>query len=265
MPPTNPVPAASGDTRSAIEIFWARTELSKLEARFAVSQEMGALPQLSIQALRAITLQYRYFTQAFVTDLALLVSRCPEGRLRSLLGQLVHEELGCGDPEATHLRLYDRFLESIGAIDLRAGAGALSAGIHPQVRELLAELRDRTARRSIFFAIGMRGLGGECVCGVYFSVMFVHLRKHPFIIERESNIDWRFWDIHAGHADLEHNHLVRAAVTELLLDGEHPDAVSEVAAGYDFGTATWDRFWTTVYGDHITSRLARRGDARASW
>lgn len=243
--------AAPVDPRSAIEAFWARAALSKLAARFAVSQEMAALPHLSIQALRAITLQYRYFTQAFVTDLALLVARCPEGRLRSLLGQLVNEELGSGEPEAAHLRLYDRFLESIGAIEPGASADELCTRVHPKVRELLAELRDRTVHNSTFYALGMRGMGGECVCGVYFSVMHVHLRKHPFILEHESSIDWRFWDIHAGHADVEHNELVRAAIAELLLDGEHPDAVSQVAAGYDFGTATWDGFWTTVYGDHL--------------
>ena len=61
----------------------------------------------------------------------------------------------------------------------------------------------------------------------------------------------RFWDIHAGHADVEHDELVRAAVAELLLDGKHPDAVSEVAAGDDHGTATWDEFWATLYGDHL--------------
>lgn len=243
--------SAHGDARSAVEAFWARAELSKLEAKFAVAQEMGALPRLSIQALRAITLQYRYFTQAFVTDLALLVARCPEGRLRSLLGQLVNEELGAGDPEEAHLHLYDRFLESIGAIEPNTSAGELRAHLHPRVRELLAELRDRTINNSLFYAIGMRGMGGECVCGVYFSVMHVHLRKHPFIIENEHKIDWRFWDIHAGHADVEHNKLVRAAVAELLIDGEHPHAVNEVSAGYDHGTATWDGFWTTVYGDHL--------------
>ena len=242
--------SAHGDARSAIEAFWARAALSKLEAKFAVAREMDALPHLSIQALRAIALQYRYFTQAFVTDLAFLVARCPEGRLRSLLGQLVDEELGRGDPEQAHLRLYDRFLDSIGAIEPGASAGELSTRVHPRVRELLAGLRDRTLHSSTFYAIGMRGMGGECVCGVYFSVMYVHLRKHPFIIENESNIDWRFWDIHAGHADAEHNQLVRAAVAELL-HGEHPDAVNEVAAGFDYGTATWDGFWTTVYGDHI--------------
>ncbi|HEX2687356.1 MAG TPA: iron-containing redox enzyme family protein [Kofleriaceae bacterium] len=243
--------SARGDARSAVEAFWARTELSKLEAKFAVAREMDALPRLSIQALRAIALQYRYFTQAFATDLAFLVARCPEGRLRSLLGQLVNEELGCGDPQEAHLQLYDRFLESIGAIEPGASAEELGARVHPGVRELLTELRDRTANKSTFYAIGVRGMGEECVCGVYFSVMHVHLRKHPFIIENESNIDWRFWNIHAGHADLEHNQLVRAAVAELLLDGEPPDAVNEVAAGYDYGTATWDGFWTMVYGDHI--------------
>jgi len=105
------------DARAALDAFWARAELSKLEARFAIAKEMAALPGLPIQALRAIALQYRYFTQIFVTDLAHLVVRCPEGRLRSLLGQLVNEELGGGDPEQAHLRLYDRFLESIGAIE----------------------------------------------------------------------------------------------------------------------------------------------------
>jgi hypothetical protein len=239
-----------GDARSALEAFWARAELSKLEAKFAVAREMDALPRLSIEALRAITLQYRYFTQAFVTDLALLVVRCPEGRLRSLLGQLVDDELGSGDPQAAHLRLYDRFLESIGAIEPGTTADELRDRAHPRVRELLADLGHRTVHRSTLYAIGMRGMGGECVCGVYFGVMHVHLRKHPFILANDASIDWRFWDIHAGHADAEHNQLVRRAVAELL-DGKPADAVHDVAAGYDHGTATWDQFWTTVYGDHI--------------
>jgi Iron-containing redox enzyme len=238
------------DARAELEAFWARAALHKLEARFAVAREMEALPRLPVRALRDVALQYRYFTQAFATDLALLVARCPEGRLRSLLGQLVNEELGEGDPEESHLRLYDRFLESIGAIEPGAAAEDLGAGVHPRVGELLADLRDRTVHRSTYYAIGMRGMGGECVCGVYFSVMHVHLRRHPFIVEHESAIDWKFWDIHAGHADVEHNEKVRAAVAELLLGGQ-PDAVAEVSAGYDFGTTTWESFWATVYGDHV--------------
>lgn len=245
------VSSAHGDARAALKAFWARAELSKLKAKFAVAQEMDILPRLSIQALRAIALQYRYFTQAFVTDLALLVARCPEGGLRSLIGQLVDEELGQGDPEEAHLRLYDCFLESIGAIEPGTSSDELSARAHPRVRELLAELRDHTVNKSTFYAIGLRGMGGECVCGVYFSVMHVHLRKHPFIVEHETKIDWRFWDIHAGNADVEHNERVRTAVAEFLLDSKHPYAVNEVSAGYESGTAIWDEFWSTLYGDHI--------------
>jgi len=234
----------------ALEAFWARAAISKLEARFALAREMETLPHLPIAQLRAIVFQYRYFTQAFITDLALLVSRCPEGRLRSLLGQLVDEELGEGDPEQAHARLYDRFLESIGAIEPGASPHDLRGSVHPKVRELLADLRDRTINFSPLYAIGMRGLGGECVCGVYFSVMHTHLRRHPFIVENGATIDWKFWDIHAGHADAEHNHLVREAVAELLRERQQADAVDELARGYDFGTSMWDAFWSTLYHHH---------------
>jgi hypothetical protein len=180
-------------SRLSLEAFWERAAISKLEAKFAVAREMEAIPHLALHQLRAIVFQYRYFTQAFVTDLAVLVARCPEGRLRSLLGQLLNEELGQGNPEAAHLQLYDRFLHSIGAIADDARPAELRDQIHPRVRTLLDELRDRTASRPLLYAIGMR-----------------------VVIEHESKIDWTFWDIHTGHADLEHNELVRSAVKEFV-------------------------------------------------
>jgi len=241
---------AGDEAGSALEAFWARAAMSKLETKFALAREMTALPRLPIETLRAVLLQYRYFTRAFIADLAVLVARCPDGRLRSLLGQLVNEELGMGDPEEAHARLYDRFLESIGAIQPGQTPEQLDAAAHPKVSALLHQLGDRTLHRSALYAIGMRGLGGECVCGVYFGVMHVHLREHPFIVANEATIDWRFWDIHAGHADVEHNEQVRASVAELLERLGDGGAVEELAQGYDFGTATWDAFWTAVYREH---------------
>jgi len=239
----------------SLEAFWDKAAISKLEAKFAVAKEMAALPRLSIQQLRSIAFQYRYFTQAFATDLAVLVARCPEGLLRSLLGQLLNEELGQGNPEEAHMRLYDRFLYSMGAIEPGTTPAQLRDQVHPRVRALMDELRDRTTKRSLPYAIGMRGLGGECVCGVYFSVMHVHLRQHPFIVQNAAQIDWAFWDIHAGHADLEHNEAVRAAVKAFVYDddgGSHD--LAELSDGFDHGTATWDAFWTTVYTEHFGPR-----------
>jgi hypothetical protein len=250
------VSASRTRTMSTLEAFWDRAAISKLEAKFAVAKEMEAIPRLSIQELRAIVFQYRYFTQAFATDLAVLIARCPEGPLRSLLGRLLNEELGEGNPEAAHMRLYDRFLCSIGAIDPGAPPAQLRAQVHPRVGTLLDELRDRTARRPLLYAIGMRGVGGECVCGVYFSVMHVHLRQHPFVIQHESQIDWSFWDIHAGHADVEHNELVRAAVRDFVHRTDESSEVAELVDGFDYGTATWDAFWSTLYTEHV-ARSAR--------
>jgi hypothetical protein len=239
---------------ASLEAFWDRAAISKLEAKFVVAKEMEAIPRLSLQQLRAIAFQYRYFTQAFATDLAVLIARCPEGSLRSLLGRLLNEELGEGNPEAAHMSLYDRFLHSIGAIEAGTSPAQLRDQVHPRVGALLHELRDRTAHHPLLYAIGMRGVGGECVCGVYFSVMHVHLRQHPFIVQHESQIDWSFWDIHAGHADLEHNELVRSAVKAFVHDNAGSPGVAELSDGFDYGTATWDAFWSTVYTEHIGSR-----------
>ena len=241
--------SSAGNGSITLEQFWDAAAITKLEARFAVAREMEVLPRLSLRALREVSLQYRYFTQAFATDIALLVARCPESRLRSLMGELLSEELGRGDPEESHLRLYDRFLETLGSIAPGESSAALAARVHPKVRALIGDLCDRTARRSPYYAIGLRGLGGECVCGVYFAVMHTHLRTHPFVIANEASIDWRFWDIHAGHADVDHNLMVRGAVAELLDD--HPEAIGDLAAGFEHGTAAWDEFWRIVYQEHV--------------
>jgi hypothetical protein len=232
-------------TEITLNQFWEFASMAKLEAKFAIAKEINELEHFSLAQLRAMVLQYRYFTEAFATDVAFLVARCRPSRLRSLLAGLLHEELGDGDPEASHLRLYDRFLESVGAIPVGASAGTLAEHQNPRVRDLLADLHDRTLQRSLHYAIGLRGMGGECVCGVYFSVMHGYLLKHPYIVEHHDRIDWRFWDIHAGHADLEHNQMVRAALVEFLRDD--PEAVGEVAAGFEHGTAAWDEFWSVVY------------------
>lgn len=251
-----PDPAQDSDARptrgkslQALEAFWSRAAASKRDAATALRREMAVVGQLPLEAVRAIALQYRYFARAFTTDLALLVARCPDSRFRSLLGQLVAEELGQGDPEVAHARLYDCFLESIGAIAPRASLEELGAAAHPTVATLLAQLNERTAHRSPLYAVGMRGLGGECVCGVHLSTLHDQLRGHPELRER-ADIDWRFWDVRRCHVDLEHGARVRDAIAELLATLGNAEAVGELAAGHDFGAAMWTALWTAVYCEH---------------
>lgn len=240
---------ARGTPQHALEAFWSRAATSKREAATALAREMSVLGQLPLDAVRAIALQYRYFARAFTTDLALLIARTPDGRFRSLLGQLVAEELGQGDAEAAHARLYDRFLESIGALAPSATTDDRDAALHPTVAVLLAQLKERTAHRSPLYAIGMRGLGGECVCGVHLSTLHGQLRLHPELRVRD-DIDWRFWAVRSGHVDLEHGALVRDAIAELLHGLGSVDAVGELAAGHAFGASMWSALWTAVYCEH---------------
>ena len=190
-------------------------------------------------------------------DLGVLAARCPRGRLKSLIGQILSEELGDGDPERAHLRLYDRFLESIGALPPGASEQQLEALIDPEVHTMIAGLEHAVVHESRYYAIGLRGMGGECICGVYFSVMNEYLRRHPFIRANRDRIEWTFWDIHAGTADAEHDALVRQAIEAVV---DQPDHVADMARGYQHGAQTWDAFWKTVYKSHVAQVACDRND-----
>ena len=234
-----------------LDEFWRNAEISRLETRFRLAKEMSLISRLDIDALRKILFQYRFFTSLFATDIAVLITRCQPGtKLRSLLAELLNEELGEGDPNKAHAQLFDRFLLSLGCFPAGTPTNQLDARIHPEVAEILNLLARQTQESSEFYAIGLRGMGGECVCGVYFGVMFDHLKAHPYIVANDQDITWEFWDIHAGHADLEHNHMVRAAVAELLTD-ECEENVDQLAAGFQQGTALWDLFWRSIFSKYL--------------
>ncbi|HEU0031445.1 MAG TPA: iron-containing redox enzyme family protein [Kofleriaceae bacterium] len=232
-----------------LEEFWNIAGRARLQAQFAVASEMQLVERMPIESLREVLLQYRYFTLAFTTDIAAVIGRCMPSRLRSLLGELLHDELGQGDPEQAHPRLYDKFLISIGAIAATASESALHEQMHPVVRDLLADLSRRTRDASISYAIGLRGMGGECVCGVYFDELYKHVVHHAYVAEHRATIDWTFWDIHAGHHDVEHDTKTRAAVGDLARAGRLD--IEQLAAGFEHGVQSWNRFWRTLYETHV--------------
>ena len=83
------------------------------------------------RSLRQVCTQYRFFTIDYISDLALLLAKLPFGGLRSLLSQILAEELGEGDAAKAHPEIYDRFLASIGVVPERAGALPAREPRHP--------------------------------------------------------------------------------------------------------------------------------------
>ena len=145
---------------SAADNFWQLTLDLRQAAALDAERRFAHLASAPPATLFAFLGHSRLFTQRYISDLALLVSRMPEGPFRSILGDILAEELGHGAYEQDHLRLYDRFLESCGAPPV----GRLPS-------DVLDELRDAVLVRSVPYAIGLRGMGGECMCALYLAAL----------------------------------------------------------------------------------------------
>lgn len=228
-----------------LESFWRFVDKAKEETEALAEQKMKALAHMPVEAMREVCTQYRFFTIDYISDLALLLARLPFGGLRSLLSQILAEELGEGDADKAHPQVYDRFLASIGV-----GPGQLQHRLAAN-KAIMGELTDELTTRSAAYGAGLRGMGGECLCQTYLAVMYEHLREHPYIREHEDEIDWDFWTIHAGEADIIHGELTRQAIDDYL--HQEPGALAELAEGYERSITAWNRFWQNIF-DECTAR-----------
>src|SRR5262245_15900008 len=154
--------------------FWKITEAKRVETEINIAPRFELLRTANIEVLRKIMLQYRFFTKYYITDLGLLISKLPPGRMRSMIGDILYEELGSGDSEGDHLRLWDRFLLSLGIDE-----AVLESSANPKNIALLEELSRLLWKRSVGYGIGLRGMGGECVCHVYLVRMYEFLIRNP--------------------------------------------------------------------------------------
>ena len=219
--------------------FWRFADDAKEATEALAEEKMRALPRMPIEELRRFCTQYRFFTIDYISDLALLIARLPFGGLRSLLSQILAEELGDGDASKAHPVVYDRFLASIGVTREELGRPL------PANREILGELTDELSTRGPAFGVGLRGMGGECLCQTYLSVMFEHLREHPYLQEHAGDVDWEFWTIHAGEQDIIHGELTRQAIDDYIR--REPEALRELAQGYERSIGAWNQFWQNIF------------------
>lgn len=224
--------------------FWQFADEAKEATEALAEQKMKALADLPIEAVRQVCTQYRFFTIDYISDLALLLAKLPFGGLRSLLSQILAEELGEGDEHKAHPAIYDRFLSSIGVVQEQLEHPV------PANRAILHGLTNELSQRSPAFGVGLRGMGGECLCQTYLSVMFEHLRVHPYMREHADRIDWEFWTIHTGEQDIVHGELTRQAIDNYIR--QEPGTLPELAQGYERSITAWNQFWQNIF-DECTS------------
>jgi hypothetical protein len=224
------------------EEFWRMADTTRTQTEYLADHKLKALETAPLEVLKRVFIQYRYFTIFYISDLALLVYRLPFGKLRSLLADFLNDELGNGRFVHAHHQVYDNFLMSLGVPE-----GELDKNANAANQAILGEIREQVLSGSPWYGVGLRGMGGECLCQVYLSAMHTHFIKNPAIQELKGRLDWAFWDIHTGEIDIAHREQLRAAITEMV--DEDPAFLQDLVGGYRKSKDVFDQFWVNIYRD----------------
>lgn len=225
--------------QSIRESFWQLTDTTRMSEKYKIDENLKSLKYASLDTLKKIFIQYRFFTHYYITDLAILISKLPFGQLRSILADILDEELGEGIASHSHPTLYDDFLISIG-IPKKALKIA-----DPHCMQNLRDIQQSLVNKSWAYGVGLRGMGGECLCQIYLSTMHAFFSQNLNIIAMQDRIAWTFWDIHIGEVDLHHQKIVRAAIDDALVSD--PDIVTDLTNGYLESKNAWDLFWQHIF------------------
>jgi hypothetical protein len=226
---------------------------AQLETERLAASKFARVEDCDIGTLRKLLIQYRFFTLYYISDLAYLVAKLPFGKLRSFMAQILDEELGSGDERLAHPELYDAFLRSIG-VDQRS----LESGITSNLA-MLEDIQQALLREPYPYGVGLRGMGGECMCQIYLAKLHSHLVHNPFVKEHREQVDWRFWDIHVGPVDVHHREETRALLNQLILNT--PELSQQISDGFQASIETWDQFWTNIAEAATSTRTLERGTA----
>ena len=221
------------------EEFWKMTSTEIWEAEFKINKNLEYLETASLDTLKTIFREYRFFIKYYINDLGLLLYKTPFSKFKCIVAEIAHDELG-SEENKTHLYLWDRFLISLGVDE-----NLLEIENEPKNIQLLEGLSTLMLNESFMYSVGLRGMGAECLCQVYLTETYKHLMKNQYIIDQKDDIDWVFWDIHTGEEDVHHGDIVRNAIDELII--KQPEEINELVKGYKKGKDTWDLFWNNIY------------------
>ena len=219
--------------------FWEFSRAAWSTAQHLVDRNVESLQHADLDQLRSVLIQYRWFTHYYSGDLAVLIYKLPPSSLRSFLAECLLEEQGMGDPSQTHPAMYDRFLMTLGV-----APDELETNVDARNLELLDSFRSKLLRGDYMYGVGLRGMGGECLCQVYLEAVHHYLLKNEEIVKRRRDIDWRFWDIHASEADQMHGEKARELIERLAIT---PEKIASLTAGYLEAEQMFMEFWHNAY------------------
>ncbi len=253
--------SSSHESGKSIALFWQNVDQAQDDTVKKAVDLFKLVETATPEQLFFILNQYRYFTVYYISDIAILVSRLNEGKMRSFLADILYDELGCGNHLLAHPYLYDAFLKSLDIPHHGIDNFALKENI-----QLLNNARNKLIdpKNSAVYGLGLRGMGGECVCQIYLTHLYEHVIKNKYIQERKHQIDWRFWELHIGEHDIAHRENLRKLIGESIV-GMHANSVKDLQTGYNDSMSAWADFWTHIQMSALTPEKRRFADTDAAY
>ncbi len=199
------------------------------------------ISKLALLSLQKVLYQYRFVVQHHANHLSCIVSRLPYGNLKSLLEEIYLEEIGNYEFQKSHFYLYNSFLNSLGYSDF-------SISILSELDYNLSKYAKAIQNNSINYAVGLGGMGTECICQIYLTELNRQLKLNPFINKIQDKIDWEFMDLHVGEVDLSHRIRIRKLIIEFTVN-QGGDSINQISEGYKFSMSFWKQLFTILSQD----------------
>jgi hypothetical protein len=187
--------------------------------------------------------------------MALLISKLPFGSLRTILAEVLNEELGKGNPNNSLPELYDKFLLSIGVAE-----ADLEISDPFCIRNLWG-IQQMLNSSSWSYGVGLCGVGAESLRRVYLKTMREYISQNAEIAAIKDQIEWKFWEIHTVEVDAQKQKAIRAAIDELVL--ANPELAPDLADGYRESLGAWERFWQQIFKAASANKIPQESVAQA--
>ncbi|MDJ0510798.1 MAG: iron-containing redox enzyme family protein [Crocosphaera sp.] len=218
--------------------FYDLVSTEKLQKIVSSDPNFQLISKLDLLSLQKILYQYRFIVQDHAKHLEIIVSRLPSGEIKELLEEIYLEEIGNHDFQKSHFYLYNSFLKSLGCTDF-------SCSVFSHLSYNLVQYDKAIQNNSISYAVGLGGMGTECICQFYLTELNRQLRANPAIRKIQDHVDWEFMDLHVGDVDISHRIRIRKTIIQFLVD-QGGNSLYEISEGYKFSLSFWSQLFSIL-------------------
>ncbi len=230
---------------SEIQQFWDQTDEATVAEEIYAQDSLRRLADCCKEEMLLLFRHYRLFTIRHIDDLCWVLARLPFSEFKAFVSKVLFEEFGMETEQGylnNHVHLLDAFMVSLGADQSFCEDPELELKSN---MDLLDELTCRVKENSIAYAIGLRGMGTECLCRVYLTTIFNITEKNPYFIKNKPHLDLRFEQLHLGSVEAEHRIQMRERIADIIR--KEPSLLPELKAGYEYARCSFHKFFENIY------------------